>query len=86
MRRHVQHLAEDVAELGDVFRVVQFVAQFVHHADFDELAELPDDWLPERVHLYRLDVLQTACIFATFGLFCTIGRLFRLRCLQRVRR
>ena len=77
----VEHLAEDVAELSDAFRVVDFIPQLVHHAYLDELAELADDWLPECVHLYCLDALRTTPISVAFELLCVVYHRFRLRCL-----
>ena len=64
----VKHLAEDEAELGDAFGVVDFIPQLVHHANLDELAKLADEWLPEGVHLYCLGARQAAPIFVAFEL------------------
>ena len=77
----VKHLAEDEAELGDAFRVVDFIPQLVHHANLDELAEFADDWLPESVHLYCLDALRTAPILVAFDLLRVVYHHFGLLCL-----
>ena len=77
----VKHLAEDEAELGDAFGVVDFIPQLVHHANLDELAELADDWLPESVHLYCLDALRSTSILIAFELFFVVFHHFGLRCL-----
>ena len=53
--RDTQNLTKLSAEHSDALILVNIVAESVHDSKFDEFTEFPDNWLPERIHLYDLD-------------------------------